>query len=101
MKSPAPGHGYILYRKGGQPDPARALPYDKAAPLFLKGVASDPELQLFDTETRLSCTASDVDVVKIVYLTQAPPNALVIRSQYGASVTPISDLSAAFEMAFR
>lgn len=97
MKSPAPGHGYILYRKGKQPDPARALPYDKAAPLFLKGVASDPELQLFDTETRVTYTALDLDAVKIAYLTQVPSNALVIRSQDCASVTSISDLSAALD----
>ncbi|MCI0744366.1 MAG: thermonuclease family protein [Verrucomicrobia subdivision 3 bacterium] len=97
MRSPAHSNSYILFRKGNQPDPAQALPYDKAAPLFLKGVASDPELKLFDTETRLTYTASDVDAVKVAYLTQVPPNALVIRSHDGASVTRIADLSAALD----
>ena len=48
-------------------------PVQKAAPAFLKGVASDPSLQLHDLATGVSYSAADSDVVRMVYFSHLRP----------------------------
>ena len=84
--------GYVLLRQGEQPDPTKEQPFQKAAAAFLKGVASDPLLQLQDLATGLSYCAADSDVVRMVYFSHLRPQDLEVRSADGQTRKPVQNV---------
>ena len=84
--------GYVLLRQGEQPDPTKEQPFQKAAAAFLKGVASDPLLQLHDLATGLSYCAADSDVVRMVYFSHLRPQDLEVRSADGQTRKPVQNV---------
>jgi len=89
--------GYILLREGEKPDPTKQQPFQNAAAAFLKGVASDPSLQLHDLATGAFYSAADSDVVRLVYFSHLRPHDLEIRSADGQVRKPVQNTQAALQ----
>ena len=84
--------GYVLLQEGQEPDPRKELPFQKAAPAFLKGIASDPSLQLHDLATGVSYSAADSDVVRLVYCSHLRAQDLEVRSADGRTRRPVQNV---------
>lgn len=92
MSKPDPARSFIVTREGEQPDPAKALPFSKAAAAFLKQIGTDPALRLHDALTGISYSPADADAVRAVYFSELRPDALEVKSADGRLVKRVENL---------
>jgi endonuclease YncB( thermonuclease family) len=93
----APEANFIVAKEGEAPDPKHAQTFTKAAAAFLKRAATEQGLRLHDLAAGTSYTATHLDDVRLVYLSQVPPGDLEIRSADGSIFKRVMSLKSALE----